>query len=110
MADCALLAEPPVRARPGRLSAWSGFNRNSVLHSPYIFLYGAFVRARSVLNIPKRRYPARAAADRARLDQEEEAELARIDALDPAGEELEVIQYAKYIGIDPVCYETTANV
>ena len=88
---------------PGRLSTLG------VFHSKLV-LYGAFVRARSVLNIPKRRYPARAAADRARLDQEEEAELARIDALDPAGEELEVIQYAKYIGIDPVCYETTANV
>jgi hypothetical protein len=40
-----------VRARPGRLSALSVLNRNSIL-------YGAFVPGRRALNGPNRRSPA----------------------------------------------------
>ena len=44
--------EISVRARPGRLSALSGFYSESVL-------YGAFVWARGALNRQKLRFPAR---------------------------------------------------
>ena len=53
LAECARLKTLTVRVRPGRLSALSVSHRKSVF-------YGGFVWARGALNLPTRRFPARA--------------------------------------------------